>query len=75
MGSQPSAPRAPTLARFHRFRERARMIAYAIDARRQRFPEETPYEYEPLVSDQEAYRWTPAARADIHDYNLQDLGI
>ena len=30
-----------------RIRERARLIGYGIDARRQRFPDETPYVYKP----------------------------
>ena len=31
-----------------RIRERSRLIGYAIDARQQRFPDETPYVYEPF---------------------------
>jgi hypothetical protein len=56
-------------------RARSRLIAYAIDARRQRFPEETSYRYQPLAPEASRYRWTPEARADIRDYNLMDLGI
>lgn len=56
-------------------RRRSRMIMYGIDARRQRFPEETPYVYAPLAEAAEQWRWTPAAKAEIKDYNLQDLGI
>jgi hypothetical protein len=48
---------------------------YGIDARRQRFPDETPYRYAPMADDADTYRWTPAAKADIRDYNLQDIGI
>ncbi len=58
-----------------RIRERSRLIAYAIDARRQRFPDETPYRYAPLAAEQSRYQWDPEARASIKDYNLQDLGI
>ena len=58
-----------------RIQERARLIQYAIDARRQRFPDETPYVYQPLVAEAQRYRWTPEARADLKDYNLLDLGI
>ena len=54
---------------------RARMIQYAIDARRQRFPDETPYVYAPLAAEADKYRWTPEAKADVKDYNLQDMGI
>jgi hypothetical protein len=56
-------------------RQRSRMIMYGIDARRQRFPDETPFVYAPLAGAQEQFRWTPAAKAEIKDYNLQDLGI
>ena len=57
-------------ARIH---ERARMIGYGIDARRQRFPNETPFDYRPHRG--ETYRWDDAARASVHDYNLLDLSI
>jgi len=56
-------------------RERSRMIMYGIDARRQRFPDETPYSYAPLAAESDKYRWNDAAKADIKDYNLQDIGI
>ena len=58
-----------------RIRERSRVIQYGIDARRQRFPEETPYRYAPLAHQADALRWTPAAKAALKDYNLLDLGI
>ena len=47
-------------ARIH---HRARLIAYGIDARKQRFPEETPYVYQPFVGQENDYRWNDAARA------------
>jgi hypothetical protein len=56
-----------------RIAERARLIGYAIDARRQRFPDETPYAYAPQAG--ETYRWDADARAAIKDYNLLDLSI
>ncbi len=56
-------------------RSRSRLIAYAIDARRQRFPQEQSYVYEPLASEREQFRWTPEVQKSLHDYNLQDLGI
>jgi hypothetical protein len=56
-------------------RHRARLIQYGIDARRQRFPDETPYAYAPLASRSENYHWNAAAKADIRDYNLHDIGI
>ena len=58
-----------------RVRTRSRMIGYAIDARRQRFPGETPYVYRPLVDADEPCRWDAAAKASIRDYNLLDLGL
>ena len=58
-----------------RIRSRSRLIAYAIDARRQRFPHETPFRYAPLAAEEGRWRWTPAARAEIEDYQLQDLFI
>jgi hypothetical protein len=54
---------------------RSRLIAYGIDARRQRFSEETPFEYKPLADEMDRYRWTSEVAADLHDYNLQDIGI
>jgi hypothetical protein len=48
-------------------RNRARLIQYGIDARRQRFPDETPYRYAPLADSAEHFRWTPAAVAEIRD--------
>ena len=55
--------------------ERSRTIGYAIDARRQRFPDETPFDYKPFRGNPEAYRWTEEARAGLKDYNLVDLFI
>ncbi len=58
-----------------RIQRRARLIQYAIDARQRRFPEESPYVYRPLAAESERYRWSAAAREEIRDYNLEDLGI
>jgi len=55
--------------------ERSRLIGYGIDARRQHFPDETPYIYEPLAHDMQSYRWTAQTRTSLKDYNLKDLGI
>jgi ectoine hydroxylase-related dioxygenase (phytanoyl-CoA dioxygenase family) len=59
-------------ARIH---ERSSLIGYAIDARRQRFPDERAYVYKPFVGLAEGYRWDAAAKAGLKDYNLLDLGI
>ena len=59
-----------------RIRERSRLIVYAIDARKQRFPRKRRRIDTYRLPGQEArYRWTPAAKAEINDYNLLDLGI
>lgn len=58
-----------------RIRRRARMLGYAIDARRQRFPDETPFVYAPHAAEGLSYSWDEAARADVKDYNLEDLSI
>ncbi|MEM7279117.1 MAG: phytanoyl-CoA dioxygenase family protein [Pseudomonadota bacterium] len=52
---------------------RSKVIALAIDARRQRYATEVPFDYEPLR--QADYRWTSAAMDSLKDYNLQDLSI
>ena len=49
------------------------MIGYAIDARRQRFPNETPYVYKPFAETGEVCPWTPDV--NLKDYNLLDLSI
>lgn len=54
---------------------RSRTIGYAIDARKQRFPEEEPYCYQPLADKASEYVWDDSARADLKDYNLEDLSI
>ncbi|MEQ9641624.1 MAG: phytanoyl-CoA dioxygenase family protein [Alphaproteobacteria bacterium] len=58
-----------------RIERRSRLIGYAIDARRQRFPDETPFVHRPHAEAGLTYRWDEAARADIKDYNLEDLSI
>ena len=65
----------PAIYDAERIRERARLIGYAIDARRQRFPAEVPFAYKPHVEEGLSYRWDNKARADIKDYNLLDLSI
>lgn len=55
--------------------KRSRTIGYAIDARRQRFPEETPFRYEPFSAEPTRYQWNSNARSDLIDYNLLDIGV
>lgn len=54
---------------------RSRLIGLAIDARRQRFPDETPYHYAPFAKREGEFNWSEAAQADLKDYNLMDLSI
>jgi len=54
---------------------RSRVIGLAIDARRQRFPHETPYHYAPFAERQAEFNWTEKAQASLKDYNLMDLSI
>lgn len=56
-----------------RIAERSRVLGWAIDARRRRFPDETPFDYAPHAGEQHV--WDDAAKAAIKDYNRLDLGI
>ncbi|GAA5315160.1 MAG: hypothetical protein AseanaTS_03640 [Candidatus Pelagadaptatus aseana] len=55
--------------------ERAKMIGYAIDARSQRYPDETPYDYKPLSDKGIQTNWSPEIQSAFKDYNLMDLSI
>jgi len=66
---------APAVYDADRIRQRARVIGYAIDARRRRFPDEIPFVYRPHSDAGESYRWDAEAKAGIKDYNLLDLSI
>ncbi len=66
------------VATFDRVRveERSRMIQIAIDARRQRFPDETSYVYRPLADQEDKNRWSEETRRMVvKDYNLRDMYI
>jgi ectoine hydroxylase-related dioxygenase (phytanoyl-CoA dioxygenase family) len=54
---------------------RARTIGYAINARQQRFPEEPAFVYQPFADRLSDYVWDEKARADLADYNIDDLSI
>jgi ectoine hydroxylase-related dioxygenase (phytanoyl-CoA dioxygenase family) len=56
-------------------RERSRLIGLAIAARKQRFPDEVPYQYAPDAEVQEQPIWNDAAMASLKNYNLMDLSI
>ncbi len=55
--------------------ERSKAIVYGIDARAQRFPEETRYVYQPFVGQEDSLRFGPDTLETLRDYNLRDLGI
>ena len=56
-----------------RVRQRSQILGYAIEARRLRFPDETPYEYVPLSG--KSFEWNDTAKESLRGYNLLDLGI
>jgi hypothetical protein len=59
-----------------RIRQRSRMIAVAIDARAQEYPDEPRYCYQPLKNEEAENRWSEATRKSVvHDYNVRDLFI
>jgi hypothetical protein len=66
---------APAVYDADRISQRARVIGYAIDARRRRFPEEAAFVYGPHAATGETFRWNSEAKAGIKDYNLLDLSI
>lgn len=56
-----------------RIAKRSEMIGWAIAARRQRYPDETSFDYQPLRG--HSFEWTESARTEIRDYSLLDLSI
>ena len=66
----------PVVYDEERIFDRSAVIAVAIDARRQRFPREASYVYQPFVGLEDDYRWGPETYEKvIRNYNLKDLGI
>ena len=60
-------------ARVH---ERSRIIVLAIDARRQRFPDEAPYLCQSLADEPEDNRWSEATRgALLRNYDCNNMVI
>ena len=60
-------------ARLH---QRSRMIALGIDARQQKYPEETGFVYEPLAGEEHLNRWSEQNREEVvKDYNLLDVHL
>jgi hypothetical protein len=66
---------APAIYDEARIEQRARMIGYAIDARRQRFPDEAGFRYEPFASQGIELTFDDDARKHLLDYNRLDLSI
>jgi len=58
-----------------RIHQRSKMIGYGINARHEYFPAEKTYEYQPLCDELAQLQFDAAARREIKDYNLLDLGI
>lgn len=58
-----------------RITERSAVIAMAIDARAQHFPDEARYVYQPFAGREDEFRWNDAARVRLKNYSLKDLGI
>ena len=56
-----------------RIAERSKVIGYAIAARAERYPDEQPFDYQPLRG--QHFVWDDAAREALHDYNALDLSI
>ena len=65
----------PAIYNAERIIERSKTIKLAIEARKQRFPEEKAFEYKPLSTSTEEFTWNAAAKKSLHDYNLLDLSI
>ena len=58
-----------------RIRKRSEMIGHAIAARRECFPDETPFEYAPHKKNGDIFRWKSGSMEQLKDYNLLDLSI
>ena len=55
---------------------RTRILQIAIDARRQRFPQERAYVYRPLAGHEDENRWSETTRASVlKNYNQLDMFI
>lgn len=66
----------PVVFDEERIARRAAVIGVAIDARRQRFPDEHPFAYAPLAGQEDDHRYGPdTIDTVLRDYNLHDLAI
>ncbi|MCB1745319.1 MAG: phytanoyl-CoA dioxygenase family protein [Gammaproteobacteria bacterium] len=56
--------------------DRAAVIQLAIDARRQHFPDETPFRYQPFAGLEDEFRYDESnIQRVLRDYNTKDLSI
>lgn len=53
----------------------SKSIGYAIEARKAKYKDETPYSYKPFKDSNIQYVWNDNSRNDLKDYNLEDLSI
>jgi hypothetical protein len=58
-----------------RIEQRSEVIMYGIDARAQRYPDETRYVYGPFAGREDDFRWSDGVRPRLRGYNELDLGI
>ncbi len=59
-----------------RVERRSAVVQVAIDARRQHFPDEQPFAYQPFAGREDEFRFNEATcERVIRDYNLYDLAI
>ena len=63
----------PQIYDENHIKTRSRLIPYAINARKQKYIDETSYDYKPLNSSE--YKWNNKAKNEIKDYNLLDMSI
>lgn len=54
---------------------RSKVIGYAIEARKQRYPQELAYVYKLHEETDQHFSWEPDTLASLKDYNLLDLSI
>ena len=54
---------------------RTKPLGYAIEARKDKYPDEEPYEYKPFKESNKGFVWNNEARKSLVDYNLEDLSI
>ena len=58
-----------------RVRRRSEVLGFAIDARKQRFPDERRFCYLPHVEAGATFHWSEGSRAHIRDYQIGDMLI